>query len=103
MSAAIGNAVTPAVVVTGDMPASRAAATPAFPVAAASQQAPAPLAPVERGVEFHVDDSTGLTVVSVIDRKTGELIRQIPEEVEMRIARYIEAELGASGVVDTSA
>jgi flagellar protein FlaG len=80
---------------------------PVARVAAAPQQAHAPAAasvtPVERGVEFHVDDSTGLTVVSIIDRNTGELIRQIPEEVEMRIARYIEAELGGRGVVDTSA
>jgi flagellar protein FlaG len=59
--------------------------------------------PVERGLEVHVDSGTGLTVFSVVDRATGEVVRQIPEDVMIRIARYLDAELGGNGAIDTSA
>jgi flagellar protein FlaG len=82
------------------MPRPTAAAVPPPPVIA---PATTPVAVAERGVEFHVDSGTGLTVISVVDRATGEVVRQIPEDVVIRIARYLDAELGGHGVIDTSA
>lgn len=42
-----------------------------------------------RSLAFEVNDSLGTTVVSVIDRETDEVIRQIPSEEFIRIAEAI--------------
>ena len=78
-------------------PSAPAAMGPAAPSVAA------PIVPEERGIEFHVDSRTGIAVISVVDRATGEIVRQIPEDVVLRIARYLDAELGGRGVINTSA
>ncbi|MBO9515099.1 MAG: flagellar protein FlaG [Variovorax sp.] len=41
------------------------------------------------GVRFEVDDETDRLVVKVVDRASGELIRQIPSEEVLRIARLL--------------
>ena len=41
-----------------------------------------------------VDPSTGAVVVKVSDDKTGEIVRQIPSEEALRVARNIEALTG---------
>lgn len=41
-------------------------------------------------LQFSVDDSTGKTVVRVIDSTSGSTIRQIPSEEALAIARDIE-------------
>lgn len=41
-------------------------------------------------LEFSVDDSTGRTIVRVTDAATGEMIRQIPSEEMLEIARSLE-------------
>lgn len=41
-------------------------------------------------LQFSVDDSTGKTVVRVIDGSSGSTIRQIPSEEALAIARDIE-------------
>ena len=38
-------------------------------------------------VQFTVDDATGRTIVSVIDAETKEVVRQIPAEDVMKVAR----------------
>lgn len=43
-----------------------------------------------RDLEFTVDDSTGRTVIKVIDHATEEVIRQIPSEEMLAIAASIE-------------
>ncbi|MFM7785883.1 MAG: flagellar protein FlaG, partial [Gammaproteobacteria bacterium] len=43
----------------------------------------------KRSLAFEVNDSLGTTVVSVIDRETDEVIRQIPSEEFVRIAETI--------------
>lgn len=43
----------------------------------------------KRSLAFEVNDSLGTTVVSVIDRETDEVIRQIPSEEFIRIAETI--------------
>lgn len=43
-----------------------------------------------RSVEFSVDADSGRTVVSVRDKETGELIRQIPGDEVLRIAQAMK-------------
>lgn len=40
----------------------------------------------QRDLQFSVDDTTGSTVVKVTDRTSGELIRQIPNQVFLDLA-----------------
>lgn len=46
--------------------------------------------PVARNLQFSVDDGTGKTVVRVVDSVTKEVIRQIPSEELLAIARAID-------------
>ncbi|AYN94974.1 flagellar protein FlaG [Pseudomonas sp. LTJR-52] len=39
-----------------------------------------------RNLDFSIDDATGETVVKVIATESGEVIRQIPSEVALRLA-----------------
>lgn len=40
----------------------------------------------QRDLQFSVDDTTGMTVVKVTDRTSGDLIRQIPNQVFLDLA-----------------
>ena len=44
---------------------------------------------MQRDMDFHVDDATGRVVVQVIDSNTSEVIRQIPAEEILAIARHL--------------
>lgn len=44
---------------------------------------------VQRDLQFSVDEELNTTVVKVIDSKSGELIRQIPEESFLELARKL--------------
>lgn len=59
-----------------------------------------------RSLSFVVNQDTGHTIVSVFDRETNELIRQIPSEEIVRIAKALqdlreqnESRLGGSGLL----
>lgn len=41
-------------------------------------------------LQFSVDDTTGRTIVTVVDSTTGNTIRQLPSEEVLAIARSIE-------------
>lgn len=41
-------------------------------------------------LNFSVDKDTGKTVVKVVDKRTGDLIRQIPSEEMLEIARALD-------------
>ena len=41
-------------------------------------------------LQFSVDEDTGRTVVSVIDSETRQVVRQIPSEEVMRMARALD-------------
>ena len=43
-----------------------------------------------RELEFRVDDASGQMVVSVLDAVTGDLIRQVPGEAVLRMARALK-------------
>ncbi len=44
----------------------------------------------QRDLQFNVDDGSGHVVVSVLERSTGELIRQIPNEDFLQMARALK-------------
>lgn len=43
----------------------------------------------EVGLQFEVDKETDMVVVKVVDRASGEVIRQIPNEEVVRIAKLM--------------
>ncbi|WP_372997078.1 flagellar protein FlaG [Marinobacter sp.] len=45
---------------------------------------------VQRDLQFEVDREAGQTIVKVVDRNTDEVIRQIPDEVAMRLAENLQ-------------
>jgi len=55
-----------------------------------------------RDMKFSVDQVTGMTVVRIYNSASGELIRQIPEEVAVRIAELLHEE-SSRPVVDLRA
>jgi flagellar protein FlaG len=64
-------------------------------VRAAAQQIDSYLKSVGREVEFRVDEDTGMTVVTVRATATGDVIRQIPNEEVLQLARRFQAGSGA--------
>ena len=44
----------------------------------------------QRNLDFHVDDQTGRVVVKVVDATNDEVIRQIPSEEMLAVARRIQ-------------
>ena len=52
----------------------------------------------ERSLQFSVDETTGRTVISVRDAASGDLIRQIPGEDAMRLARALAE--GAKSLIE---
>lgn len=76
--------------------------TPALPAAAAPKPAPMPEAVREAikevqqsvannstSLQFSIDRATGRTIVSIIDAETKEVVRQIPTEEVMKLARAL--------------
>jgi len=45
---------------------------------------------INRNLEFNIDTDSGQTVVKVIDAETDELIRQIPDEEALEIAKQLD-------------
>ena len=48
------------------------------------------LAPVARNLQFSLDTETGRTVVKVVDSSTNEVIRQIPSEELLNLAKTLD-------------
>lgn len=67
-------------------------------VRAAVQQIDSYLKSVDREVEFRIDEDTGRTVVTVRQAATGEVIRQIPNEEVLQLARHLDT--GSGTVLD---
>jgi len=44
----------------------------------------------QRSLRFRVDEGSGRTIITVINEKTGEMIRQIPSEELLAIAQHLE-------------
>jgi len=45
---------------------------------------------VQRDLQFEVDNEKGQTIVKVVDQRTHEVIRQIPDEVALRLAENLQ-------------
>ncbi len=45
---------------------------------------------VQRDLQFEVDNDLGQTVVKVVDQSTKEVIRQIPDELALRLAENLQ-------------
>lgn len=45
---------------------------------------------VQRDLHFSIDEELGETVVRVVDRHSGEMIRQIPNETVLEIAKRLK-------------
>src|SRR5262249_51050920 len=60
---------------------------------------------VQRDLEVSMDEGTGATVVRVVDRTTKTVIRQIPSDVALRLARNLKLQqqgYGAEAKVESS-
>jgi flagellar protein FlaG len=62
---------------------------------AAAQQIEAYLKSIGRAVEFRFDDAAGKTVITVRDTATDEVIRQIPSEELLQLARHLNERANA--------
>lgn len=51
---------------------------------------------LSRDLQFMVDEDSGRTVIKVLDTQTKEVIRQIPPEEMLRIARFMVDDESAS-------
>ncbi len=49
---------------------------------------------VQRDLQFSIDDFSGKTVITVLDSKTEEIIRQIPSEEVLALAKSIDSMKG---------
>jgi flagellar protein FlaG len=49
---------------------------------------------MQKGLAFKVDEDSGIQIVKVIDVTTGELIRQIPNEEALDIAKKLNEVTG---------
>ncbi|MCF6353671.1 MAG: flagellar protein FlaG [Candidatus Polarisedimenticolaceae bacterium] len=45
---------------------------------------------IQRGIEFSIDEESGRSVVKVVDRETGDVIRQLPSEDALAVSRQIK-------------
>lgn len=45
---------------------------------------------VQRDLQFQLDEDSGKTVVTVIDRETSEVVRQIPDEMALKLAQNLQ-------------
>ncbi len=66
--------------------------TPPVDIERALEQIKAFLSESKRQLDFERDESTGRTVIKVIDPASGEVIRQFPPEEILKIAAIIDAQ-----------
>lgn len=45
---------------------------------------------IERDLHFSIDEDSGLTIIRVRDKESGELIRQIPEDIFLNLAQKLK-------------
>jgi len=92
-AAAAGNSPAPAAAVASaprETPVQQTAPTDPQQVQQAVEQIKTALPAKASALQFSLDDQTGKTVVKVIDSETGDLIRQIPSEELLEIARALD-------------
>lgn len=45
---------------------------------------------IQRDLQFNLDDQSGKTVITVLDRQTSAVIRQIPDDVALKLAQDLQ-------------
>ena len=45
---------------------------------------------VQRNLQFTLDDDSGKTIITVTDKETSEVVRQIPDDVALKLARDLQ-------------
>ena len=60
------------------------------------------MASMNRYLEFRVDQDSGRTIVTVKDKSTGEVVRQIPSEEVLRLAHNLGGK-GRTGLLNQTA
>jgi len=45
---------------------------------------------VQRDLQFNLDDNSGKTIITVVDSHTSEVIRQIPDDVALKLAQDLQ-------------
>jgi len=55
---------------------------------------------VQRNLQFKVDDSTKRVVMSIVDKQTGETIRQVPSEDILALAKRMQESGGKTGSIE---
>jgi flagellar protein FlaG len=75
-------------------------APPPPDIAAAVRRLNELMAQRQRDLSFHVDEASGRTVITVRDARTSEVVRQIPSEEVLALARALE---DARGLLDARA
>ena len=53
-----------------------------------------------RSLQFHYDQSSGRTVITVVDAATGEVVRQIPSDELLAIAERLQVAGQSGALVD---
>lgn len=76
-----------------DLPVEREAAPPPD-ISAAVRRLNELMAERQRNLTFHVDEASGRTVITVLDATTSKIVRQIPSEEVLALARALELERG---------
>jgi flagellar protein FlaG len=51
---------------------------------------------VQRSLQFDFDEDAGKSVITVVDRDTKEVIRQIPDELALELARNLNSDESVS-------
>lgn len=64
--------------------------TPREEVEKATDQLKKFVSPVNSDIQFSIDEDTGITVVKVVDKSTNEIIRQIPGDEVLQIAKALD-------------
>ena len=72
------------------VPAEKESATSAKEVETAARQVEKFVQSISSDLQFTVDDTSGSFVVKVVDRATKEVIRQIPSEEMLAIAKALD-------------
>ena len=45
---------------------------------------------VQRNLQFNLDDASGKTIITVVDKQTSEVVRPIPDDVAVKLAQDLQ-------------
>ena len=85
-----------------ELPSSQAPELPQQDLSGVVESLNSYLQTVQRDLQFSVDDASGRTVITVMDRENKEVIRQIPPESVLALADTLRegGELGSFGIAE---